>query len=593
MHPFLAISNPGMHVRWQLQKMLSAGPWCWPLEDGPLANAASIVGSDVPLMASGVVPLVAVNDYCASLWVMLPELDWDNRDLSLAELGKTATFAWQTAAAALPRSVRVLWKSVSDSAAKKTVARHMVALPLEGREVRFDAKLEGTSFGLSFLLAQASSSLDTPLPGDLIASATISARGSLGPVDGLEAKLAVVLERAPRIRRFMVASEQVEEAEAYAAGRLEIVGVSTAVEAIEHVFPDLATVLSTKGKSPAARRSFVDSVFSLALGAQGATHDWKPVAEAARLALAGWENVSDDEYHRLTLARAIAERHAGNRGRVELPSSDWLASFPLPLRISIVTHVVQQVADTGSPSPAAVMALAEQYQTRGSEAFEDHIKLLGAVARLEAVSGDPAVALAYQSECSSQWMRRFQFQAVSFSLSEQFRLAGCLNDAGELDKANALYDELVSRGELSGLPRAYVDLSRCRAMVMNGSSDRVIDRLQGLFDDEHSPVQLQLSAARWLSQAHRTMENQTLADNVRDTLVGLKDTALQDVEVVTKYLTLVRLDAALSAKEQAEAASAVVELEKVETYPTRHLVDSFSIDLAASVEAYVQRYYPY
>jgi len=593
MHPYLAISNPGMHVRWQLQKMLSAGPWCWPLDDDSTQNAMAIVTDGVPSMANGMVPLVAVNDYCASLWVMLPDLDWDSRDLSLAELGKTATFAWQTAAAALPRSVRVLWKSVADTASKKPVARHMVALPLEGREVRFDAKLEGTSFGLSFLLAQSSSSLGTPVPPDLIASATVNARGVVGPVDGLDAKLTVVIERAPRIKRFLVAAEQVEEAEFHAAGRLEIVGVSTAAEAIETVFPDLPTVLSTKGQNPVARRSFVDSVFSLALGAHGSTHDWKPVAEAARLALSQWEDISDDERSRLTLARAIAERHAGNRGDVELPTTDWLASFPLPLRIAIVTHVVQQVADTGSPAATAVVALAQQYQKRGAEAFDEHIKLLGAMARLEAVTGDPSLALDYQTECSLQWMQRFQFREVSFSLSEQFRLAGALGDQAALADATVVYDELVRRGELSGLSRAYVDLSRCRAMVMSDTPDRALERLQGLFDDEHSPVQLQLSAARWLSQAHRKMGDAKSADVVQETLAGIARTATNDIDVVQKYLTLASLDQALADGAAAKAATAVGELQEIEAYPTNHLVASYSEQRADSVEAYVQRYYPY
>src|SRR5690606_14886523 len=98
--------------------------------------------------------------------------------------------------------------------------------------------LSGDSFGLSFALSAASLLSDVPVPADVAASAVLRPDGTLGPVEGLGAKLEVLCSNALGVRRLLVAGEQEGDARWAARGRLEIVGCGNLAEALRHVFPE-------------------------------------------------------------------------------------------------------------------------------------------------------------------------------------------------------------------------------------------------------------------------------------------------------------------------------------------------------------------
>ena len=77
--------------------------------------------------------------------------------------------------------------------------------------------IDGPSFGLALTLSLASIVFDCALPGDIVASATVDAAGNVGPVGGLDRKIAGLQRMAPRVTRLIVAASQRDEAEA--AGR--------------------------------------------------------------------------------------------------------------------------------------------------------------------------------------------------------------------------------------------------------------------------------------------------------------------------------------------------------------------------------------
>lgn len=491
-------------------RFLAGGPWVWPRHDedpDAYAYALDVYASTPPKPTVGEGLLVAVHEGRGELWVLPGP---GGRAVGAGELVETAREAWRDAECALPRSLPVLWRSVRE---------HTQHIPrpaeLHPRQ-RADATLTGRSFGLAFALRNVSLIFGQPVPADLIASACVDELGQLGPVEGLEAKLRVVLDQAPSVRRFIVAKGQGDAAHQILdglgqRGRLQIIEHERLGAAVAEVFPGLEGAMDRQSGTAEGRDQLVESFFRLAMGERVAAIDWSPVARSARHALESWGDRLDAEARqRLVFSAAVAERHDNNKGKLPLPDVAWLLRLPAPMRVSVLAHVTQQAADTGSPEPRGVLRLANEWIPNPHEAFPEHLRLLGARGRLHySALGDVQMAMEDQLQALRGWQERWMYQEMSYPLSVLYLYVGVLAAeappqdtlAAERYAEAARFEEELLRGGASGRANAYVQLARGRALVELGRLDEARQALEPLVTMQHIATHVPWSALRWLLRA--------------------------------------------------------------------------------------------
>jgi len=536
-------------------------------------------------MAVGIAPAVTLRGGTVALWALAPgplPTGAALASLHRAALGAEAVASWQAAVLALPRSLPVLWRDLRGLAQQPPVPVHLASHLAEPGIERRDRVVDGGSFGLAFLLQLASRVLSLPLPPDVIASVAIDELGRTARVDGLYEKLDGIATLAPRISRVLVAASQHDEVRS-SGGRLQLVPVRTAAQALEVVFGDaLGIRLAEAGSDDGRRRELVDAFFRLALVGRGAAVDWSPVERGARIALRDWPPAFDDRY-RLQFAAGVAARHERNAGEIAVPGSAWLDAQPAPIRVGVLTHLVQQCADTGTPAPDQIepYALTQVPKDLGA-AFVPQLQLAGALARLWAVTGRAADALDMQQRVARAFVATFEDVQVSFQLSEWFRLSGALGDADAFARGDAFLTKLEATGGLTVSGAPYVHLARARAIVELGQSDAATrDRLDALSRDLSVPAHVRWSACRWAARAWRQAGERTLAEE-RLTAMELERAKAPHA---ARYLLLAEFDAAQDAGRTPEAF--MDRLAALDPGPLTHL------RAAHETDPDIVRFYPY
>jgi tetratricopeptide (TPR) repeat protein len=473
---------------------LTAGPWFWPSEGDfeAAAVAREVAGPVVSEAKPGRIPLLAYHGASGkgSIWLLDPHLNAQADDVR--DFRPTAQASWADAASAVPRSAPILWNSL-----RSIVERTPLATYVGGQGRRQAAVLDDRSFGLAFALSMMSQLTGCPLPADVTATATIDEYGRLGRVGGLAAKVAVLSDFAPRVRRLLVAKEQEDEAVEVAAKRVDVVAVEHLTDALDEVF-ELSEHLVRAGRDQTERAELVDAMFRLAAGRTDTMVDWTPVGRAAKRALSKWPELTEDQVRKLTFAHAIACRHSGNSGHLEIPPNDWLDGFPQPLRLEVVAHVVQQATDAGAPEPRQTLEFARPFLMRGKDAFPQHLRLLGAAGRLHFILGNHRQALDFQLEAIEGWFERRGFAELSYPISFAFTVAAALEDAEAVEQLQQ-YDRdwrLQAGAERSGA--AFVDTGRGRAAALLGAYKEAQQILLDVLERPHLMGHLKKGALRWL-----------------------------------------------------------------------------------------------
>src|SRR6185503_14498545 len=118
------------------------------------------------------------------------------------------------------------------------------------------------------------------------------------------------------------------------------------------------------------------------------------------------------------------------------------------------------------------------------EALPHQLRLLGAQARLWAVTGRPLDALRRQEEVARTWWDAFDAAPISFPLTEWYRLSGACHNRDSFDRAEAFRSELLRAAALTGDSPAYVQLARCKGglQLHSLSEDELLSDLQRLLD---------------------------------------------------------------------------------------------------------------
>ena len=550
---------------------LRAGPWCWPQSDTRRERLEGRLGA-APVPGLGCLPAVSINedDDTVVAWRIGP----GGRSPGTT-LGPQMRQSWRAAGVALPRAVPVLWRSVRDATRQLPEIALLHGLRTTPGFVDPGALVEGPSFGLAFCIHLASVVLGCPVPPHVVAAAAIDASGLVLPVGGLERKIAGIATLLPRVTDVLVSADQVDEARRIAPASIRVIGIPRAADAIDHVFGDaLSRLLVDAGSDPERREDLTASFFRLALVGSDAIVDWAPVARGAALALEHWSDLSADARYRLDFARAVAARHCDNTGRITLPPSGWLDSRPRMLRIQVVAHLVQQCADAGMPHPDRIEPLARDLIANDlHEAAEPQLRLRGALARLEALTGRARDALDAQESLAVVLAELHAYADIAYPLSEWCRLAGALQDAASLQRAVAFHERLASTGALEGLGARYVEFALVRGRLLLDRDDepaRVV--AVQLSDDFALPDHLRWAAHRWGGTACRP---------------ALEEAAAQGNLLASRNLTLMRLDEAVAAGDEPAAMACVDALELYDPGPVAHL------RRCVAEPATVARLYPY
>lgn len=507
--------DDGPAFRASLARRLVEAPWSWPRADlhpEAFAWARDLVRQDGPrALEPGEVLLLSFREDRAAPDGMgrggLFPLRLADEAAHAGARAVDGQAAWQAAASALPGAAALLWRSPrlrGRSAERDTLRllpesapRALPCVPEEGPSPSVAQSLAGASFGLSFLLAQASRLWGLPLPLDVAATAELTAEGKLCPVRGLEAKVRILLGRAPQVRRLLVARAQADAASdvvaaALAAARsrdgvrgrgplareLVVVPCDNAAAALRVVWPDLEETWAALGQDDARREELVDDLLRLALADRGEVPNWLAVHRAATVAGARWAGATPAQQGELRLVAAIAARHEGRCEQVAPPDAEVLAEVPQPRRLELVRQFVQQAADTGTNDPTAIVALARAHLVRGAEAFPDHLRLQGAFGRLLANLDQPREALELQLDAAEGWLRRGVPGEVNYPLAAAYRVAAELGDRAAFEDTRALDARARVRRLIApdGLP--WVEVQRARACVALGQDDearRVLD----------------------------------------------------------------------------------------------------------------------
>ncbi len=590
--------NISVSSRAPLKRMLRAGPWCWPPPDDThaAAMARTVSGLETPPTVPGQAPLLTVCDKTGvpSLWIMLDdEHPLASRSLGALEFGKGARKAWDHAAAALPRSLPLLWAPMKQARAMSFVALRLASLA-GSRAIRLpDTRLDGASFGLSFVLALASLVFKRPVPEDLVASGQVTPTGAVKAVDGIGAKVEVVVRRTRRVRRFLVAPDNLREARSAArGGPLEIVPVRSAAEAVEVAFGnDLGQLLVNQGRDEAQREELCGSFYRLALSGRDAALDWTPVMRAAGLALESWEaDLTEAQRSQLLFAHAVAARHEGAAGADALPDRAWIDLAPADLRIKIVANFVQEATDKGTLSPRVAEDLAREHLVEGRDAFAHHLGLLGALGRLLAITGKTEEALRLQEQAAQGFFDRLAYASISFPLSEWYRLAGALGDPAAFERAEALFAkvEQLEGFDDSGMP--YVRLARARGQALLGR-EGAESTLTALARGRGVPDHVRWSAIRWLCFVLASTDHLFEASEWLSEIQEDLDAHRGHAATAETFLRLSHLDLALALGNEARRDHALERLEALQRHPVGTLMAHRPEGTPAG--EYVARFYPY
>jgi len=376
-----------------------------------------------------------------------------------------------------------------------------------------DEQIDGPSCGLALLLGLASAVFRQPLPAELAALAGVTVHRKLAPVGEIARKIKAIAARARCVRTVLVHQDNLEQAQAAARSTpLAIVPVDTPGRAITLAFGQgtMHSLLGAAGREPARRQELVESFFMLAMRGRQATVDWTPIEAAAGLALSSWTELGPTEREKLDFARNVAARHRANKGLLTLPSVQWLSSLQRSVATEYLAHVGQQCADSGTPPLADVLDLVRP-RIVTDDPDPATLKLLGAVGRLLAVTGEPEQGLELELKAAREWTARRDGQEASYPLCACFRIAAALGLAAALQETEQHLATLRAVVGISPAGRPYLDLARAAARIACSLDGRLIEgaeqqeallclqRLATLAD--RCPPHLRWSAARWLFEA--------------------------------------------------------------------------------------------
>ena len=565
-----------------------------PLDRGSAAYRPPRDGRLLRRAPVGNVLLVTADLPGAGLWMF--DL---NDDSVLTPFGTgSVRRAWRSAAAAVSRSVAVLWAGPSEVQMPAGVVQidYMSRLPDPATKIAMAAdvrpEVDGPSFGLSFFLSIVGSCCGVRIRSTVAATATVDPFGRVGPVDDrtLADKLVVIADRAPWVKKVIVAHSQAASAAAIVREMhlgLAVRGVAHAREALPLAMArQPEELLASVGSRSERRSAVVERLFNLSIAFRSALVDWDPATRACDTLLqreSPWGPLTRRERWKLRFVRAVAARRSNNRGELPPLRRRDLAEFEPLHRLSIVAHYIRHGADTGSPTFEEARTYAS-WVLKSGELLPPHARILGSLGRYCAIRGRVQVAITLQWK-AADLLRTTQEAWVesSHQYSELYRLAGVTSDRKLFDRIDrALRARNEDRWKFDHDGSVHVRLARAQALVMLGHPGDAVEVLLALSKCNIVPSNPESSAVRWSVRALDELGRTRYADSLL-ACVSFSD---------PRHPVLVRLDRAIRRKEWSTAERCVTALRRIDPGPVRHILEVAPKRLPSRM-AFVQRHYPY
>lgn len=490
--------------KYGVKEALQCG-WCWPHDPVNAARATALGSKEPSPPRPGECLLVSVNANTSSrLWRASPNMQKQTRGVARLA-GDVADQAWHLTTRDLP----VL---VGANRLTEAPTWHARSLGFHGNAPQPESTLHGASYGLALTLASASLLLNRPLPTDLIALACVRSDGQLMEVEGLNAKLAVIVEWALGARRVMVAASQQEEASALLREANSDIAVETpasAGAAILAAFPNAVRIAGETWTDAEDAEAAVMTLYMQALRKGVPLVGWSGVAETAKLLAARFGNELEEPW-RVHFVRSVALRHDSGRApevRIEPWPDSWLLKRPRPERLQLLAHLVQSHSDAASTTLDSILHQARSHLSPPHERHQEDIELLGALGRGHAVLAEPQLpppesgspceaantALDTLTEAIEGWRKLFLPEQASYAYCERLRLLGMLGRSKEARAEMETTGEWILKSPRTDMAsRCFVAVAHGRALTQLGDADEALNWLS------------EERARWWRAQTHAT-----------------------------------------------------------------------------------------
>jgi hypothetical protein len=377
-------------------------PWCRPPEGHPLhATALEVCPTGGRAPEPGEVLLVGVT---------APE----RGEAALLASGSGRLPFGKEARTALDVAISVLqkffagWRIPADNLGSlEPVAKLVAPGALAGQLDEID----GASFGVALLLAEASLALGVAVPADVVALARLDADGTLKAVEALPAKLRAAQGWAPAVRRCVVAKAQASEAQEMG---FEVLACGNAHEVLDAVLP------APRGTPEAEAHRLL----TLVLQPSRPVLNWPEVERLANT-LAHDAAIASQARRKARIVAAIAARHNGRPGPAPELHADALDDVPRPVRDRLAAHRLQHLADSGEDDGGEVDAMSRRLP-RPVDASLTELETLGALGRALARRRDYLKAEALLGDVTRQWLAIGDVRQANHPLCEWTRVVGIL-----------------------------------------------------------------------------------------------------------------------------------------------------------------------
>ncbi len=408
-------------------------------------------------------------------------------------------------------------------------------------------QLEGSSFGLAMLLSELSARLRVKVPADICALAALDRFGNAIEVDALHRKMQAVADSALGVSAVLVSSSQQNKAERIAetlSRKLKVHAVSRSSDVIEKIFVDLEEIISELAKDVPIEAQ-VRRLLSLSLRGSSFLLSWKGVSQYADL-LKKRNELDALWQQRLFWVRSIADRHQGIKAPIEWPGSRAIRALPRPLRLQLISHIVQSHADACSQDLQKIVSRAREHIAPGGERHEQDLSLLGAIGRGLSSRGHFEQSRHDLEEAIDGWYAIDQVENASYPLAELFRVLGIQKKPSEIDKA---IDRYVPRYEAESNPDnpsslGYVLLAMAYAFIQTKQPTRAAQLLcDEAAEWDACPVSLRASRLRWYANVLLATEREGDIKRSSDELTRLVDAHREELSV---YALLAELDSLLA-----------------------------------------------
>lgn len=549
--------------RWdrrQLAAALGQHPWLWP-HDPELERRAHALGcARPPHTELGEVLLLTVRAGAC------PEGGLARLTPLPTRFGAEMTFGMR-AMAAMQHAFGRVFRDLPQLARPEALLRResWVGVLLYGGPTN-QKLLDGESFGLPFALSAASLLADRRVPEDLTSTAVLRTDGTLAPVEGLSAKLRVVMGNALGVRRVLVPALQLEEAQEVVGDRLEILGAQTLEEAVAKVFPGLGEVLPDTLKDPRKARASARALYRLALRPGRPLLGWTGVARTAEQLEKALGDGAEGHREMATFARQVAQRHHGTEAPLPWPSDEVLRQTHALVRFTMLAHVLQSITESGAPNLEEMLQRARDEAPPLLQCERGGLRLWGAVGRALARLRRYEEAAALLEQVVDAWLDGLLAEESTFALSELLRVRGILGDEQALEALMPRVDEVMTAPFIDLTSRAFVELALARAQLeialCNPQPNEAqlrppIEQLERIGEDRViAPSHVVASAIRLAARGHDALGAVARARELRERLTG-----------APVWELLGALDAAWAAGEPLEAP-----LKALEQGPSPHFL---------------------